>query len=387
MNFRQANIKGEPFFRERLSEYGSSAPFSVNNDESEFSVVPDSDEHSEQAALVETPPTRGMSPSPTKSSRRSKLVPTFSDNGRILAAPARTIRRAVRFLNTSKNKESAQSSDEGSNDPLLRNLEEGNLRDPEKRRRARELWQKLAKEVHYGKFLLQGAMRQKQSSAFAQERSTRIWEEMDPQEKERERAMAQSKIRRGVQFTVQHCVLAILLYVGVAIVAFSFVFSSQWTIIDSVYFAVVTFTTIGYGDIVPDDYASRAFTVAYAFSGVAFLGVALGVLGTNVVETQEAAVLKTSEIAKTRVMALFASPEEEDKLESEMEEQLQSDEHLQGRHDRKVGPMSQILITFAVVVLILFLFAVCIANDPGIDSSYDIVNAVYYTVMTACTIG
>jgi hypothetical protein len=49
----------------------------------------------------------------------------------------------------------------------------------------------------------------------------------------------------GMNFSVKQCVLAILLYMAVSIVIFSYVLEPQWTIIDSCYFAVSTFTTLG----------------------------------------------------------------------------------------------------------------------------------------------
>lgn len=45
-------------------------------------------------------------------------------------------------------------------------------------------------------------------------------------------------------FTLWDCLLALLAYLAISIIAFSFVFE-QWSMIDSMYFAVVTFTTIG----------------------------------------------------------------------------------------------------------------------------------------------
>ena len=39
-------------------------------------------------------------------------------------------------------------------------------------------------------------------------------------------------------------------------------------VVDSVYFAVIVFTTVGYGDFVPDSPSGKVFTVAFAYVGV-----------------------------------------------------------------------------------------------------------------------
>jgi len=60
---------------------------------------------------------------------------------------------------------------------------------------------------------------------------------------------AQEKTRSLTQLSIWHCLAAILIYVSISAGVYSH-WLENWTIIDSVYFAVVTFTTIGYGDVV-----------------------------------------------------------------------------------------------------------------------------------------
>lgn len=50
------------------------------------------------------------------------------------------------------------------------------------------------------------------------------------------------------------------------------------TSVDAVYFAVCTFTTVGYGDIVPQSQAGRLFTVVYALLGVAIVAVGINIM-------------------------------------------------------------------------------------------------------------
>ena len=141
----------------------------------------------------------------------------------------------------------------------------------------------------------------------------------------------------------------------------------------------------------PENYMARVFTIVYAFSGVAFLGIAIGVLGAKVVEAQETAVRKTSEIAKTRVMSLFASSssnnnnDHQENLEQCIEEKLEhAEKELQEEQSRQSwrSIVWQLAQTFGLVVVILVAFAFAIANDPGIDVDYSILDALYFTIIS-----
>jgi len=62
-----------------------------------------------------------------------------------------------------------------------------------------------------------------------------------------------------------------------------------WGLVDSVYFAVVTCTTIGYGDIVPTTDESKLFTVLFGTAGIFIVMVAIQDVGAWMAVQQNAA--------------------------------------------------------------------------------------------------
>ena len=71
----------------------------------------------------------------------------------------------------------------------------------------------------------------------------------------------------------------------------------DWTIIESLYFCIVTLTTVGYGDFTPTTPGTQIFTIVYIFVGLGIIGGFINVLakhtfarrmrGTGVSEAQE----------------------------------------------------------------------------------------------------
>ena len=114
-----------------------------------------------------------------------------------------------------------------------------------------------------------------------------------------------AEIRGGIEWNSQQCFLAIAVYLILAVICFNYVIPEtrqEWTIVDSIYFAMVTATTIGFGDLVPPNtQLARIFTCLYALAGVACWGVALGVLGNYWLELES----KAMQYYEQDVLALF----------------------------------------------------------------------------------
>ncbi|KAL8150703.1 hypothetical protein V2J09_020511 [Rumex salicifolius] len=63
-------------------------------------------------------------------------------------------------------------------------------------------------------------------------------------------------------------------------------------IVDALYFCVVTMTTVGYGDLVPDTVLAKLLACAFVFAGVALVGLILSKSADYLVEKQEALLVR-----------------------------------------------------------------------------------------------
>ncbi len=74
-----------------------------------------------------------------------------------------------------------------------------------------------------------------------------------------------------------------LIFVGTVV----FHWLENWTWIESLYFTVVTITTVGYGDITPTTDESRLVAIVYILAGVGLAAAALSTIGKSYLNRQE----------------------------------------------------------------------------------------------------
>lgn len=75
--------------------------------------------------------------------------------------------------------------------------------------------------------------------------------------------------RPSQQYSTQILGLTALVVLGIGTVAYRLL--EDWSWVDSLYFSIVTLTTVGYGDLSPTSDASKLFTVLYLAVGVSLL--------------------------------------------------------------------------------------------------------------------
>ena len=70
----------------------------------------------------------------------------------------------------------------------------------------------------------------------------------------------------------RHGLLAIIIFTLYVIGGMTFYMNvEKWSRVDSLYFISATFTTIGYGDIIPATDTGKIFTIFFSFFGIAMV--------------------------------------------------------------------------------------------------------------------
>ncbi|XP_077230208.1 outward rectifying potassium channel protein isoform X2 [Tasmannia lanceolata] len=110
-------------------------------------------------------------------------------------------------------------------------------------------------------------------------------------------------ILRKFQPSFRQVTVLFAIYLGIGTLCFLLVrnqISGTKTneIIDAIYFCIVTMTTVGYGDLVPNSIATKLLACAFVFTGMALIGLILSRAADYLVEKQEILLVKALNIRR-----------------------------------------------------------------------------------------
>lgn len=109
----------------------------------------------------------------------------------------------------------------------------------------------------------------------------------------------------------RHVWLSIFIFIIVLFFgAYSYYHVEGWSMLDSLYFVIITVTTIGYGDLVPITNIGKIYTMFFSFFGVAFAFYMFSLISRRIFEKHLSR--KVSQIQK--------KTEEKEEVEQDIEE-------------------------------------------------------------------
>ncbi len=72
-------------------------------------------------------------------------------------------------------------------------------------------------------------------------------------------------------------------------------YAEGWSVLDSLYFSVITLTTVGYGDLSPSTPLSKIFTMAYLMVGIGIIVAFVNKIASDAVSRRAEKALKKQE--------------------------------------------------------------------------------------------
>eukprot|EP00656_Telonema_subtile_P024998 TRINITY_DN27134_c0_g1_i2.p1 TRINITY_DN27134_c0_g1~~TRINITY_DN27134_c0_g1_i2.p1 ORF type:complete len:410 (-),score=89.70 TRINITY_DN27134_c0_g1_i2:51-1280(-) len=173
---------------------------------------------------------------------------------------------------------------------------------------------------------------------------------------EQERGMQERRranMRNTKQLVCESLILCLL--IGVGVVFYSLY--EDWSFVDSLYFVIVTITSVGYGDLLPSDTGSKMFTVVYILATGCLVAISAGRWVSAATDAQ----------GKGGTNISYCDEKDT--------------EHVWHAAARRKACFAVLLACAALLVLTLFFL---FGDD---ETDFDLVDALYLSIMTATTIG
>lgn len=172
-------------------------------------------------------------------------------------------------------------------------------------------------------------------------------------------------------------IVMIVLYVGAGAYAFSVLFD-KWTIIDSIYFTVVTFTTCGYGDLYPKHDDEKIFACIFITVGILFIGTfALTTLSDYVFMAYNNIIEGVKEEKNKEFLHQF------DREENREVDEATIDDSSKEEDASFWGEIFQLLIRVSGIFALIIGGGIYIGYMEG----WSILTSVYFSIVTATSVG
>jgi voltage-gated potassium channel Kch len=112
------------------------------------------------------------------------------------------------------------------------------------------------------------------------------------------------KLLHAVMISIKYDIeFRILLFLLLTLLVGATLFYSSvegWSIIDALYFSVMTMSTIGYGDLVPTTTWSKLFTIIFSILSIGFFAAVIANIVANVLERKKNKIAKRKERASDK---------------------------------------------------------------------------------------
>jgi len=192
-----------------------------------------------------------------------------------------------------------------------------------------------------------------------------------------------SRIKKGsltgrfVDFGASNSALKLCILITVVYTVFGtigFTFWDGWSVIDALYFVVVTITTCGYGDLYPKDDIQRLYACFYVLIGVAVLGgYTLTVISERLIETYASKIKQENKSSNASFVKKFRNESETcgpAMAETEATESVANE-------------MIEVFSHTAPFLLLMLVSALYIGYVEG----WSIITSLYYCIVTSTTVG
>ena len=174
------------------------------------------------------------------------------------------------------------------------------------------------------------------------------------------------------------------LYLLLGVTGFSFCFE-QLSIRDGLYLSVVTFSTLGYGDVPITTKGGKLFSCAFALAGIGIIGIALGYIGQQLVQAQMLAL----QMANRKKAAAAVAAAESSRKET-YSDPMTPDSLKKGLGQRQGPDLQQsnsagrqLVLSIVPIAVLILIGSLVVGRYEG----WDVVDSIYWCVITGTSVG